>query len=170
MPTSTSNYGWTKPDVGGSSGAWGGNLNTDLDSIDSTVFTVSGVANAALPKAGGTMTGQINSKTEAFAITAKGSISGAQSLDMSAAQYFTMTITGSTTLSITGLGGYVANTAFPIILRITNGGANVTWPASFKHTGGTAPSLSTAGTDMLCYVSDDQGTTFRQLAFSKGVA
>lgn len=57
--TFTANYGWTKPSVGGDPDTWGGLLNTDLDGIDSTVFAVSGVANAALPKAGGTMTGAL---------------------------------------------------------------------------------------------------------------
>lgn len=55
----TTNYGWTKPTVGADTNTWGGLLNADLDGIDSTVFAVSGVANAALPKAGGTMTGAI---------------------------------------------------------------------------------------------------------------
>ena len=169
MPTTTTNYGWTKPDVGGSSGAWGGNLNTDLDSIDSTVFTVSGVANAALPKAGGVMTGRIDAKTETVQLTAKGSISGAQSLDVSTANYFTMTITGSTTISVTNVPA-TATAAIPLVMRITNGGSNITWPASFKHTGGAAPSLSSSGTDLLSYITDDAGTTWRQMAFSKGIA
>lgn len=43
----TSNYNWQKPDVGGSSGTWGTTLNTDLDSIDSQVKTVSDAAAAA---------------------------------------------------------------------------------------------------------------------------
>jgi hypothetical protein len=59
MTTTTSNYGWVKPDVGASNDAWGGLLNTDLDGIDSTVKTVSNVANAALPLAGGTLTGNL---------------------------------------------------------------------------------------------------------------
>ena len=45
----TVNYGWTKPTVGASDDAWGGYLNTDLDGIDATVHSVSGVANAAYP-------------------------------------------------------------------------------------------------------------------------
>ena len=49
MPTNTANYGWIKPDVGGSDDLWGGELNTDLDNIDTTVKSVSTVANAAYP-------------------------------------------------------------------------------------------------------------------------
>lgn len=37
---STVTYGFVKPTVGGDADAWGGILNTDLDSIDSTISTV----------------------------------------------------------------------------------------------------------------------------------
>ena len=37
MPTPTANFGWLKPDIGGSSGAWGSLWNTDLDDIDAVV-------------------------------------------------------------------------------------------------------------------------------------
>lgn len=40
MPTSTTNYGWQKPDIAGSNNLWGSLLNTDLDGIDSTVHSV----------------------------------------------------------------------------------------------------------------------------------
>lgn len=65
MPTQdpTTNYGWNLPNVGGDVGAWGGLLNSilgdDATGIDPIVKGVSNVANAALPKAGGTMTGAI---------------------------------------------------------------------------------------------------------------
>jgi hypothetical protein len=45
----TANYGWIKPNVGNSDDAWGGMLNADLDGIDTTVKSVSTVANAAYP-------------------------------------------------------------------------------------------------------------------------
>ena len=49
LTTATANYGWTKPDVGASVDAWGDMLNADLDGIDTTVKSVSTVANAAYP-------------------------------------------------------------------------------------------------------------------------
>ena len=62
--TTTPNYGLTKPEVGASEDTWGTKINTNLNLID-TQMKVSDtrsaanttVANAALPKAGGTMTG-----------------------------------------------------------------------------------------------------------------
>jgi hypothetical protein len=49
LGTPTTNYGWTKPTVGGDDDLWGGLLNADLDGIDTTVKSVSTVANAAYP-------------------------------------------------------------------------------------------------------------------------
>jgi hypothetical protein len=49
MTTTTTNYGWVKPDVGASDDVWGGYINTDLDGIDAIVKGVSVVANAAYP-------------------------------------------------------------------------------------------------------------------------
>ncbi len=52
MPdTFTTNYNWTKPQVGASADTWGTKLNADFDAIDSALFFVSGVASAACAKA-----------------------------------------------------------------------------------------------------------------------
>ena len=60
-------YGFTKPEPGASQGTWGTKLNTDLDSIDTQIKARQDeidateiVANAALPKAGGVMTGRVD--------------------------------------------------------------------------------------------------------------
>ena len=37
MPTTTTNIGLTKPDVGGSDGVWGTNIDADYDLIDAEV-------------------------------------------------------------------------------------------------------------------------------------
>lgn len=64
--TVTSNYNLVKPEVGSSSDTWGTKWNQNADSIDSQMKSNANAAsaaqttaNAALPKAGGTMTGYI---------------------------------------------------------------------------------------------------------------
>lgn len=60
MPdTSTPNYALIKPEVGASDDTWGAKHNTNQDTLDTAVKAVSDVANAALPKAGGTATGKM---------------------------------------------------------------------------------------------------------------
>ena len=152
MPT-TPNYSWITPTDGGSSNVWGDLLNDAFDAADADVYAVDVLAQAALPKAGGTMTGNLVAKTTSGTVVAKGSISGAQSLDQSAANAFTATISGSTTFSFTN----VPSNASGFVLKLTAGSTGVTWPASVKWAAGAAPTLS-AGVDILGFLTFDGGT------------
>jgi hypothetical protein len=164
--SATPNFSLILPEVGGSQGTWGSKTNTNWGSVDTQMKTnadaaaaAAATAAAALAKAGGVMTGRADLKTAQMTRVDKGSISGAQSLDLSAAQMFTMTITGATTLSFTNTP--TGTFAQGIVLKITNGGANITWPAEVKWAGGTAPALTASGTDIVALLSFDAGTTWQ---------
>jgi hypothetical protein len=156
----TTNYSWNLPDDGGDSGTWGTLLNAiigdDSTGIDAVVKDVSDVADAALPKAGGQMTGQIDATTTAFGLNALGNISGTQTLDADVNNAFEATVTGTITLldlSTTSTG------AVYVTLRLQNGGAyDITWASDINWPGGTAPTLTSSGTDILTFYTDDSGT------------
>ena len=59
MATFTTNYNFGLPIVGGDKNAWGQFLNANWVAIDTLLKTASDTSAAALPRAGGTMTGQI---------------------------------------------------------------------------------------------------------------
>ena len=92
-------------------------------------------------------------------VTALGSITGAINLDSTANRYFSVTVTGTSTVAITNppASGVVGT----YTLAMTNGGAStITW-TNGKWAGGTAPTLTTAGLDILTGFTADGGTTVR---------
>lgn len=119
--------------------------------------------------AGGTLTGALTHNYQSLikpvlssATTqqqALGSISGAVALNLANGFSISATITGATTFTVTN----APTTGMAVIvLRLTNGGsASITWPASFKWPGAAAPSLSSAGIDIVTLTSDDAGASFR---------
>lgn len=86
----------------------------------------------------------------------------ASAVDCSAGNYFTKTASGALTWTFTNVP---ASRSFVFILELTNGGTGAqTWPAATKWPGGTAPTLTTSGVDVLGFVTDDGGTTWRGVA------
>lgn len=165
----TANYGWTKPTVSGDNNIWGGIANTLYDAVDSALKTVENLANARLPLAGGVLTGRLDAKTATMALTDRGSISGSTTLDLSAAQYFIFTVNGVLTLTSFS-NPPPAGLAAGIILRVTNGGAfAVTWPSTVRWVAATPPTMTVAGIDMLAFITDDGGTTWRGLVLGKDI-
>lgn len=95
-----------------------------------------------------------------YTVSALGSISGAQTLDLAAATEFTATLTGATTLSFSNAPG--AGSGQVVYLRLTNAGATtITWPANTKFAGGTAPTLTSSGVDVLAVKYDLATTTYQ---------
>lgn len=166
MPTPTTNYALDKPVVAGDAGAWGAQLNADLDTIDTVMqanedaaAAAQATADAALPVAGGTMTGELDLLTAKATRVDLGSIATTATLDFDLANAWTATVGGTVTLAVANVpsGTFVVGG----ILQLTNGGSSVvTWPAAFTWEGGTVPTLTTSGVDLIAFVSFDAGTTF----------
>jgi hypothetical protein len=133
VPTSTTNIALTKPDVGGSDGVWGTNLNADLDLLDAEVVKPRLIQNA--PTIGATTT-----------------------LDLSLARAFTLTVSQATTVAFANVPTATFMTRW--YLKLVNGAAFVvTWPAAVVWLEGAVPTFQTAGTDLLEFTTYDGGTT-----------
>lgn len=92
----------------------------------------------------------------------------ASDINLSAGNYFTRTISGATTLTVSNTPG--AGTAASFILDLTNGGSStITWWAAIKWAGGTAPALTSSGRDVLAFYTHDGGTTWNGLVVAKDV-
>lgn len=92
----------------------------------------------------------------------------ASDIDVRSGNYFTKTISGATTLTVSNVPA--AGTAASFILDLTNGGsATITWFSGVKWAGGTAPTLTSAGRDVLGFFTHDGGTTWTGLLLGKDV-
>lgn len=90
----------------------------------------------------------------------------ANNIDVSQGAVFTKTISGATTLIVSGAPA--AGKVSSFILKLTNGGsAVVTWWAGIKWDSGTAPTLTVSGKDNLAFYTDDGGATWEGFVLSK---
>ena len=90
-------------------------------------------------------------------VTALGSIGTNTAINLALGGYFSATITGNLTFSITNVP---ASAGVTFVLALTNGGAfTVTLPGSVTIIGGS-PVLSAAGTDWLVFRTLDGGTAW----------
>ena len=83
-----------------------------------------------------------------------------ESIDLTSGMYFTNTVSTPTTFTFDSPPvGF-----FGFLLKLTNGGSQtVNWPASVDWPGGTPPPLTTAGVDVLRFITDDEGVTWNGL-------
>lgn len=92
---------------------------------------------------------------------------GTDDIDLSSGNIVTATVsTSEETFTFSNPPESGTTGSFTLIL--TNGGSQtVNWPASVDWAGGTAPTLTTSGVDVLVFITTDGGTIW--LGFSSGL-
>lgn len=140
------------------------------DTISEATSAAGVTADGVLLKDGGiTVSGAINVADQLlnrpvlqdYAIegSAIGNTGATRTFDLTVANFFSATLDQNSTFTFSNppasgdFGGFV--------LELTNGGEyTITYPASVDFVGGTAPTLTAAGKDLLVFVTRDAGTTY----------
>jgi hypothetical protein len=92
----------------------------------------------------------------------------ANDINVASGNYFSKTISGVTTLTVSNVPA--AGTVTNFILDLTNGGsAAITWWSGVKWASGTAPTLTTSGRDLLSFFTHDGGTIWNGLVLAKDI-
>lgn len=134
------------------------NIETNITSIESTATTSLAVANNALPKSGGTLTGAV---AESWTWVQH------LNLDLTTDNNFSNVVSDNITFTATARTG----NSFQLgTLILTNGGSHtVTWPSAFKWADGAPPSLMASGIDVITFFTIDGGTTYYAAQVMTGI-
>ena len=148
--------------------------NSGITVDDSNVMTTAGLINAnGGVTLGGAFDGvdqivsRVNLKDYGEVTNAIGSVGGGtQDIDVTLGNNVTATIdTGTTTFTFSNPTASDELCGFTLFL--TNGGSQtVNWPGVVDFPGGTAPTLTTSGVDILVFVTTDGGTIWHGMASS----
>ena len=99
---------------------------------------------------------------------ALGSGSGTRTIDLNTGNYFTNTVTGTSTFATSNVPSSGTTACF--ILDLTNGGsATVNWMTNTRWAGGTPPTLTAAGRDVLAFFTFDAGSNWNGFLLGKDV-
>jgi len=134
-----------------------------LAATTTTAGNANTLAAAALPKAGGIVTGLVNMSDQIVqrpVLKDYGETKvamAAHAVDLSLGNVQTYTLSGGQTLTFTNPSA--SGTACSFTLIVTNGGsATLTWPTSVDWPAATAPTLTASGVDILFFTTCDGGT------------
>ena len=142
-----------------------------------TAATVTGAAQAAITSVG-TLTGltmggelaavdQVISRPVMKDYAETKVAMAAHAVDLSLGNVQTYTLSGNQTLTFTNPPASGSAGSFTLI--VTNGGsATLTWPTSVDWAGGTAPTLTSSGVDVLTFLTVDGGSIW--YGFAAGLA
>ncbi len=93
---------------------------------------------------------------------------GANDINLTTGSIFTKAITTNTTLTVSNIPA--TGTSISFVIELTNAGAfTLTWFSGVKWAGGTAPTLTSSGKDVLGFYTHDAGTTWNGFLLGKDV-
>jgi hypothetical protein len=180
LPDSTGTVALTSTVLPLAGGAMTGAITTnstfdgvDIAVRDAILTSTTTTAGAALPKAGGTLSGTVDAADQILQRPVMKDYAetkvamAAHAVDLSLGNVQTYTLSGAQTLTFTNPPATGSAGSFTLI--VTNGAsATLTWPTSVDWAGGTAPTLTASGVDILTFLTVDGGVIW--YGFAAGLA
>jgi hypothetical protein len=84
-------------------------------------------------------------------------------IDCSAGNYFTKTISGNSTFTVSSVP---SSRAYSFTLELTHTSGTITYFSGVEWPGGTAPALTTGKTHLFIFITDDGGSRWRAAALT----
>jgi hypothetical protein len=193
--STTTNQGFTKPEVGASADTWGTKLNQNWDDLDTLLGAVTAAELTYLDATSSIQT-QLDAKLSSVDLSAYTgdvditgeltvdsynetyaavtSTSNATTVDCEAGNTFMHTLTENTTFTFSNppASGTGYTMTVEIIQDASATGYTVTWPTSVDWPSATAPTLTATASavDMFVFTTRDGGTTWYGFTAGQAIA